>query len=73
MPASQIYILESQDAPRDGITSTSDSLIGYNYRPRYLLTFNNVCIKKLLALVPSTGGSGIVLIDIEEFYKDKVC
>jgi len=47
VPASQIHILESQDTPGDGITSTGDSLIGYDHRPGYLPSFNDVCMKKL--------------------------
>jgi hypothetical protein len=30
-------------------------------------------MKKLLALVPSAGGSGTILTDIEKFYENEVC
>ncbi|KAJ6027947.1 hypothetical protein N7540_003523 [Penicillium herquei] len=74
VPGSQIHILEPQDTPGDGITSTGDSLIGYDHRPGCLPRFNDVCMEKLLALIPSISGSGrTVLKDINKFYDDKAC
>lgn len=71
MPASQIHVLESQGTPGDGISSTGDSLNGYDHRPGCLPSFNNGCMEKLLACVPSASGSGAtVLKDIEKYHED---
>ncbi|KAK5805936.1 hypothetical protein VI817_000194 [Penicillium citrinum] len=74
VPASQIHILESQSTPGDGITSTGDPLNGYDHRPGCLPSFNDVCMGKLLALVPSGCGSGrTVKEDIENLHDDEGC
>lgn len=65
MPASQIHILESQDTPGDGITSTGDSQIGYDHRPGCLPSFTYVCMKKFL--------HKRLWKDIEKFYDDEAC
>jgi oleate hydratase len=67
VPASQIHILESRSTPGDGIISTGDPLNGYDHQPGCMPTFNDACMERLLALVPSTIGSGrTVLEDIKE-------
>lgn len=74
VPASQIHILESDSTAGDGVTSTGDPLNGYDHRPGCLPSFNDVCMRKLLAIVPSASGSRrTVLGDIENFYYDEVC
>lgn len=67
VPASQIHILESRNTPGDGIISTGDPLNGYDHRPGCMPSFNDACMKRLLALVPSAIGSGrTVLQDMNE-------
>ncbi|KGO69333.1 hypothetical protein PITC_095150 [Penicillium italicum] len=67
VPASQIHILESRNTPGDGIISTGDPLDGYDHRPGCMPSFNDACMKRLLALVPSAIGSGrTVLQDMNE-------
>lgn len=74
VPASQIHILESASTPGDGITSTGDPISGYDHRAGCLPSFNDVCMRKLLAMVPSVSGSGrTVLDDIKNSYYDEVC
>ncbi|KAJ5455024.1 hypothetical protein N7530_012793, partial [Penicillium desertorum] len=67
VPASQIHILESRSTPGDGIISIGDPLNGYDHRPGCMPTFNDACMERLLALLPSTIGSGrTVLEDMKE-------
>ncbi|KAJ6000927.1 hypothetical protein N7481_001336 [Penicillium waksmanii] len=74
VPPSQIHILESQSTPGDGITSIGDPLNGYDHRPGCLPSFNDVCLGKLLALVPSACGSGrTVKEDIEKLHDHEGC
>ncbi|KAJ5394730.1 hypothetical protein N7509_006517 [Penicillium cosmopolitanum] len=74
VPPSQIHILESQSIPGDGITSIGDPLNGYDHRPGCLPSFNDICLGKLLALVPSACGSGrTVKEDIEKLHDDEGC
>lgn len=67
VPGSQIHILESRNTPGDGIISTGDPLNGYDHRPGCMPSFNDDCMKRLLAIVPSTIGCGrTVLQDMNE-------
>ncbi|KAL7649248.1 hypothetical protein ACMYSQ_012359 [Aspergillus niger] len=63
VPAPQVHVVESRTSARDGLPTTGNATIGYDYRAACLPIFCDGCTEDLLSIIPSTSGPGTTLLD----------
>ncbi|PYH67117.1 67 kDa myosin-cross-reactive antigen like protein [Aspergillus vadensis CBS 113365] len=63
IPASHVNVVESRTSATDGLSTTGNATIGYDYRAACLPIFCDGCTEDLLSIIPSTSGPGKTLLD----------